>query len=78
MKRLCLLLTAVLLLTGCSANLSGLLHVSDTLSAEFGDRPGYHPEETSGTLSTEEIPVSDPTTVTWPLSPPTRPDFTVC
>ncbi|MBE6579972.1 MAG: hypothetical protein E7651_09265 [Ruminococcaceae bacterium] len=73
MKRLCLLLTAVLLLTGCSANLSGLLHVSDTLSAEFGDRPGYHPEETSGTLSTEEIPVSDPTDRNMAFEPTATP-----
>lgn len=58
MKKICVLLMALLLLTGCSGNLSGALNVPDSPDGEFGDRPGYRPTEVSGTLSEEEIPVT--------------------
>lgn len=60
MKKLCLLLTALLFLTGCSAGLEGLLNVPDAPSGEFGDRPGYRPTEVSGTMSEEDIPIGEP------------------
>ncbi len=60
MKKICLLLTALLLLTGCSAGLEGTLNVPDAPSGEFGDRPGYRPTEVSGTMSEEDIPIGEP------------------
>ena len=73
MKRLCLLLIALLLLAGCSANLSGMLDVSGAPSAELGDRPGYRPEEVSGTLSTEDIPIAEPTARNMAFEPTATP-----
>lgn len=73
MKRLCLLLAVVLLLAGCSADFAELLNVSGSPSADLGDRPGYHPEETSGTLSTEDIPISGPTDRNMAFEPTATP-----
>ncbi|MBQ2254479.1 MAG: hypothetical protein II325_04930 [Clostridia bacterium] len=73
MKRLCLLLAVLLLLAGCSANLSSMLDVSGAPSADLGDRPGYRPEEVSGTLSEEEIPVAEPTARNMAFEPTATP-----
>ncbi len=61
MKRLCLLLTALLLLTGCTSELSGLLDASGAPSADLGERPGYRPSEVSGTMSEEDPFASEQT-----------------
>lgn len=60
MKRLCLILTAVLLLSGCSAGLGHVLDVPSSPSADLSDRPGYYPTENSGTLSQEETLNEEP------------------
>ena len=73
MKRLCLLLAVLLLLAGCSANLSGTLDVSGAPSADLGERPGYRPQEVSGTLSEEEIPVAEPTARNMAFEPTATP-----